>query len=106
LLSEHGKVFDDGVVARLAPSRYLLSPSSSHAFAVASMLEEWRQCEYPSLRVAMTNVTTAWATASVTGPHARAIVSGLDTDIDLAAAALPHMAIAEGRVGDVPARMM
>ena len=106
LLNEHGKVFDDGVVARLATERYLLSPSSSHAVPVAALLEEWRQCEYPSLRVALTHATTAWATVSVTGPHARAIVTGLDTDVDLAAAALPHMAIAEGHVGGVPARIM
>ena len=106
LLNEHGKVFDDGVVARLAPERFLLSPSSSHVLQVAALLEEWRQCEYPSLRVAMTNVTTAWATVSVTGPNARAIVTGLDTDIDLSAKALPHMAVAEGRVGGVPARVM
>ena len=106
LLSEHGKVFDDGVVARIAPERYLLSPSSSHALPVAGMLEEWRQCEYPSLRVSITNVTTAWATVSVTGPHARAIITGLDTDIDLGPEALPHMAVAEGHVGGVPARVM
>jgi sarcosine oxidase subunit alpha len=106
LLNEHGKVFDDGVVARLAPHRFLLSPSSSHAFPAAALLEEWRQCEYPSLRVATTHVTTAWATVSVTGPSARAIVTGLDTDIDLGAGALPHMAVAEGHVGGVSARVM
>ena len=105
LLSEHGKVFDDGVVARLAAHRYLLSPSSSHAAAVASTLEEWRQCEYPHLRVGIVDVTSAWATVAVTGPAARAIAEGLATDIDLGAAALPHMAVAEGWVGGVPARV-
>jgi sarcosine oxidase subunit alpha len=106
LLSEHGKVFDDGVVARLTPERYLLSPSSSHTLPVAALLEEWRQCEYPSLRVAISNVTAAWATVSVTGPLARAVVAGLDTDIGLDATALPHMAIAEGTLGGVPARIL
>jgi sarcosine oxidase subunit alpha len=106
LLNEHGKVFDDGVVARLGAEGYLLSPSSSHAFAVAALLEEWRQCEYPSLRVVITNVTAAWATVAITGPQARAIVCDLDTDIDLSTAALPHMGVAEGHVGGVAARIM
>ena len=105
LLSEHGKVFDDGVVARLAEHRFLLSPSSSHATAVAALLEEWRQCEYPHLRVGIVDVSSAWATVSVSGPNARAVVEGLETGIDLSTAALPHMAIAEGRVGGVPARI-
>jgi sarcosine oxidase subunit alpha len=105
LLSENGKVFDDGVVARLAEDRYLLSPSSSHAAAVAAALEEWRQCEYSAMRVAIANVTTAWATFAVTGPRARAVVERLDADIDLSAAALPHMSLVGGRIGGIPARI-
>jgi sarcosine oxidase subunit alpha len=105
LLSENGKLFDDGVVARLAEDRYLLSPSSSHATAVAAALEEWRQCEYSAMRVTIGNVTSAWATVAVTGPRARAVVGRLDTDIELSAATLPHMSLAIGHVGGVPARI-
>jgi sarcosine oxidase subunit alpha len=105
LLSENGKLFDDGVVARLAEDRYLLSPSSSHAAAVAAALEEWRQCEYLGMRVAITNVTSAWATFAVTGPRARTIVERLDTDIDVSVPALPHMSLAAGSIGGVPARI-
>ncbi len=105
LLSETGKVYDDGVVARLADDRYLLSPSSSHAAGVHAMLEEWLQCEYLGMRVAISNVTTAWATFAVTGPRARDVVGRLDTEIDLADAALPHMAVREGRIGGVPGRI-
>ncbi len=96
LLSETGKVYDDGVVARLAEDRYLLSPSSSHAAGVHAMLEEWLQCEYLGMRVAISNVTTSWATFAVTGPRAREVVARLDTDIDISDAALPHMAVREG----------
>src|SRR5690606_23503206 len=62
MLRETGVVFDDGVVARLAPDRYLLSPSSSHTDGVLSMLEEWHQGEWPELKVYFHNVTQAWAT--------------------------------------------
>lgn len=106
LLSENGKLFDDGVVARLAEDRYLLSPSSSHAAAVAAALEEWRQCEYSSMRVSIANVTSAWATFAVTGPRARTIVGRLDTDIDVSPATMPHMSLAGGNVGGVPARIV
>ena len=105
LLSETGKVYDDGVVARLAEDRYLLSPSSSHAAGVHAMLEEWLQCEYLGMRVAINNVTTAWTTFAVTGPRARDVVAKLDTDIDIADASLPHMAVREGHIGGVPGRI-
>jgi sarcosine oxidase subunit alpha len=105
LLSENGKLFDDGVVARLAEDRYLLSPSSSHAAAVAAALEEWRQCEYSGMRVSIANVTSAWATFAVTGPRARTIIERLDTGIDVSTSALPHMSLAAGSIGGVPARI-
>ncbi len=102
ILRETGIVLDDGVVARLAPDRYLLSPSSSHAAAVLAMLEAWRQTEYPEMRVAFHDATAAWATVSVSGPRSREIVAALGTDIDLF---MPHMTLAEGRIAGVPGRI-
>lgn len=103
LLRESGIVYDDGVIARLAPDRYLLSPSSSHTAGVLAMLELWHQTEYPHLDVAFHDVTAAWATFALCGPRAPAILATLQTDIDLAA--LPHMAISEGHLLGVPARI-
>jgi sarcosine oxidase subunit alpha len=105
LLAEKGTVFDDGVVARLAPDRYLLSPSSSHSDGVMSLLEEWHQGEWPELKVFFHNVTQAWATLAISGPRAREVMAKLATDIDLSDAALPHMALAEGRIEGVTARV-
>ena len=105
LLRESGIVYDDGVIARLSPERYLLSPSSSHTAGVLAMLEQWRQTEYPAMRVAFHDVTASWATFAVCGPRVRAILATLETDIDLSDAALPHMALAEGRVFGLPARI-
>ncbi|MGY8712182.1 sarcosine oxidase subunit alpha, partial [Bradyrhizobium sp. 18BD] len=61
MLNENGIVFDDGVFARLAPGHFLVGTTSSHAGAIADMLIEWLQCEWTDLRVAVENVTTAWA---------------------------------------------
>jgi sarcosine oxidase subunit alpha len=104
LLRETGIVFDDGVVARLSPTRFLLSPSSSHTAGVVAMLEAWRQTEYPALRVAIHDTTAAWATYAVSGPRARDVLAPL-TEIDLAPAALPHMALAHGAIGGVAGRV-
>lgn len=105
LLREAGTVYDDGVVARLAPDRYLLSPSSSHTAGVLATLEAWRQTEYPTMRVAFHDCTAAWATFSVCGPRSRAIVAGVAPDADLSDVALPHMALIEAAVAGVPGRI-
>jgi sarcosine oxidase subunit alpha len=101
LLRETGIVFDDGVVARLGPERYLLSPSSGHTAGVLAMLEAWRQTEYPAMRVAFHDATSAWATFALSGAEAARVLAPL-TDLDLA---LPHMALAEARVLGVPGRI-
>ncbi|HEY1723180.1 MAG TPA: sarcosine oxidase subunit alpha family protein [Magnetospirillaceae bacterium] len=105
LLQETGIVYDDGVVARLASDRYLLSPSSSHTTGVLSILELWHQTEYPQLRVWFHDVTNAWATFAVSGPRSRDIVERLSTDIDVSDAALPHMTLARGMIEGVPGRI-
>ena len=103
LLRESGIVYDDGVIARLAQDRYLLSPSSSHTAGVLAMLEQWHQTEYPTMRVAFHDVTAAWATFALCGPKVMEMLAQIPTDIDFGA--LPHMAIASGTVMGVPARV-
>jgi sarcosine oxidase subunit alpha len=105
MLSEHGVVFDDGVFARIAENHFLVGTTSGHAAAIADMFNEWLQCEWPHLRVMVENVTTAWAVMNVAGPDARAVLSDIGTDIDLAPDAFPHMTYREGRIGGVPARI-
>ncbi len=105
VLRENGNVFDDGVVARLAEDRFLLSPSSSHVEGMRAMIEEWHQAEWPQLKVFHHDVSQAWATLAVSGPRALEVVSRLRTSIDLSDAALPHMALAEGELEGVAARV-
>jgi sarcosine oxidase subunit alpha len=104
LLREAGIVYDDGVVARLGPQRYLLSPSSSHTAGVLAMLEAWRQTEYPAMDVAFHDVTGGWATFAVSGPRSREVLAPL-TDIDLSPEALPHMALSSGSILGVAGRI-
>src|SRR5256886_8130923 len=69
-----------------------------------SMMEDYLQTEWSDLKVWLTSTTEQWAVVAVQGPKARAVLAGL-VDIDLAAAALPHMSVALGRISGVPMRL-
>ncbi len=43
MLSENGIVIDDGVFARLADERYLVSTTTAHADHITAWLEQWHQ---------------------------------------------------------------
>jgi sarcosine oxidase subunit alpha len=98
MLREAGTIFDDGTVAMLTPDHLLITTTSGNAGRVAAWLEEWHQCEWPNLRLAILPVTDQWATVSLAGPHARTILSRLGTDIDLSNAAFPHLEMRAGRL--------
>jgi sarcosine oxidase, subunit alpha len=104
LLRDDGFVYDDGVVARLAADRFHVTTTTGGAPRVLAMMEDYLQTEWPELSVWLTSTTEQWAVIAVQGPNARAVLEGL-TDIDLSAAALPHMSVAIGRVCGVPARL-
>jgi sarcosine oxidase, subunit alpha len=99
-----GMVFDDGVVMRIGEERYLCTTTTGNAARVLDHMEEWLQTEWPELRVWLTSVTEQWATVAVAGPDARELLAPL-TGIPLDNDSLPFMAIAEGEVAGIPARV-
>ena len=105
MLRETGVLFDDGTVVGLAPDHLIVTTTSGNAGRVHQWLEEWHQCEWPDLSVAITPVTEQWATVSLAGPDARTILLKLDTDIDLSAQAFPHIALRQGTLLGLPARI-
>jgi sarcosine oxidase, subunit alpha len=105
LLNEAGFVMDDGVVARLAPDRYHVTTTTGGAASVLHHMEDYRQTEFPELRVWLTSVTEQWAVIAVQGPLARQVIAPLITDTDLAPDAMPHMSVREGHVCGIPARL-
>jgi sarcosine oxidase subunit alpha len=105
MLRESGIIFDDGTVVMLAPDRLLITTTSGNAGRVHAWLEEWHQCEWPDLRVAIIPVTDQWATLSLTGPKAREILSALPSEFDLSNAAFSHLGMREGRLLEYPARI-
>jgi sarcosine oxidase subunit alpha len=105
LLNELGVIIDDGVVARLAPDRFLLQTTSAGAERTLAWLEAWLQGDWPELEVLVAPVTASWAVLTVTGPLARAVLAGAGVDFALDSAAFPHMSLREGVVAGVPARV-
>ena len=101
-----GMVRDDGVCARLATDRYLVTTTSGNADSTLAWLEEWLQTEWPELRVHCTPVTEHWATISVVGPRARDVLAELSPDVDLAADAFEFMGLRHGHVAGVSAMVL
>jgi sarcosine oxidase, subunit alpha len=105
MLREDGFVLDDGVVGRLARDRFHVTTTTGGAASVLNMMEDYLQTEWPDLQVWLTSVTEQWAVIAVQGPKAREVLAPLVEGIDLAASALPHMALAEGRICGVKTRL-
>lgn len=105
MLHEDGMIFDDGVTTRIGENHFLMTTTSGNAAAVLGWLEEWLQTEWPDLKVFCNSVTEAWATLSLCGPKARDLLSEFTDDIDLSADAFPFMAMKEGTIGGIPARV-
>ena len=105
LLRETGIVYDDGVVARLAPDRYLLSPSSSHTQGVLALLEAVAADRVPD--AARGDARHHRGLGHLRGRRRRARAScwRRSTDIDISHAALPHMALAHGNICGVAGRI-
>jgi sarcosine oxidase subunit alpha len=99
-----GMVFDDGVVMRVGEQRYVCTTTTGNAAPVLAWMEEWLQTEWPVLRVWLTSVTEQWTTVAVVGPDARVLL-GRVTAIPLDVESFPFMAIREGDVAGIPARV-
>jgi len=105
MLSDDGLILDDGVSFRLGPDHYLMSTSTGNADEVFRHMTHFLQVERPHWRVRITPVTTFWANATICGPSARALLESLGTDIDLSPQAFPFMALRQGTVAGLQARV-
>jgi heterotetrameric sarcosine oxidase alpha subunit len=108
MLREDGFVFDDGTVARLARSHFLLTTTTANAGRVLRHLDFCARVLRPELAVAVEPVTEQWAQFAVAGPQARAILQRLvDDAAAVSAEALPFMGMTETRLrsGAIAARV-
>jgi sarcosine oxidase subunit alpha len=90
------------VVARLDKDRFHVTTTTGGAPRVLALMEDYRQTEWPDLKVWLTSTTEQWAVIAVQGPNSRRVLEPLVSDIDLSAAAFPHMSVARGKISGVP----
>ncbi len=102
LLREDGFVYDDGVVARTGADRFHVTTTTGGAPRVLALMEDYRQTEWPQLKVWLTSTTEQWAVIAVQGPNARRVLETLVQGIDIGAAAWPHMSVGRGSICGVP----
>ncbi len=103
LLTETGKVMDDGIIARLGEDEYFVTSSTGNAELVEEWLKWWQVTG--SLKVSVTNITSGLAAINVAGPSSRKLLSKL-VDIDLSNEASPYMSCSRANVAGVPAIML
>jgi sarcosine oxidase subunit alpha len=94
LLGEDGFIRDDGIIARLATDRFHVTTTTGGGAFVLQHMEEYRQTEFPALRVWLTSVTEQWAVISVQGPKADDVLASFIPDVDLGK--MPHMSVRQG----------
>jgi sarcosine oxidase, subunit alpha len=105
LCREDGFVYDDGVIARLAEDRFHVTTTTGGAARVYAFMEDYLQTEWSDLSVWLTSITEQYSVIAVQGPNARRVLEPLLAGVDLSAAAMPHMAVAEGTILGVPMRL-
>jgi len=100
---EAGILIEDGLVARLAEDRYYVTATTT---GVASFFQEMQRWAILwGSNVVLVNATGHWSAMNLAGPRAREVLAGL-TAIDLAPAAFPYLAVREGTVAGVTARLL
>lgn len=103
MCDESGVIIDDGVVARLDTEHFYFTTTTSGAASVYRELSRlntlWR------LDCGLVNLTGAMAAMNLAGPKARAVLATL-TDSDMSDAAFPYLAVREGSIGGIAARML
>ena len=103
LLSEAGKILDDGIIARIGNDEYLVTSSSGNAELVENLLKWWQSTG--SFDLSITNMTSGLAAVNVAGPKSREFLSHL-VDIDISNEAAPYMSCSKATVAGVPAFML
>ncbi len=105
LLRDDGFIYDDGVVARIAEDRFHVTTTTGGAARVLAMMEDYLQTEWTDLSVWLTSTSEQWSVIALQGPRARQVLEALVQEVDLSAAALPHMGAATGRICGIPMRL-
>jgi heterotetrameric sarcosine oxidase alpha subunit len=107
LLREDGMVLDDGLLVRLATSRFLLTASTHGAATVLAHLQYHIATSPTRLEVCCADVTEAWGVIVVSGPRSRELLCEvLPGALAGEAARLAHLASVPGEWRGRPLRVL
>ena len=106
MLTDDGRILDDGVAFRIGEHEFLLSMSTGHAPLVNRHISKFLAVDRPAWNVRVTDLTCQWMNATLCGPLAREILEAMGTDIELSNEAFPFMTLREGVVAGLPARVV
>jgi sarcosine oxidase subunit alpha len=106
MLREDGRIFDDGVVFRLADDRFHLTCTTGGAGAVYQHIEHALQVLWPELEAYATPVSEEWFAAAIAGPKARDYLAAIAPGLDVSNEGLPMMRLAGTEIAGVPVRVM
>jgi len=106
LLNENGIVVDDGIVARLGECHYWVNTTSAGVERTTAAFEEWLQCEYTTLKVFVTPVTSRWGNVTVAGPRAWELLAAAGFAPEFAPQSMKHMTLKPGSLDGVPLRVL
>ena len=103
MCDESGVVTDEGVIAHLEQNVYYFTTTTSGAANVyremSRLNAEW------GLQCGIINLTGSYASVNLAGPDSRAVLGPL-CDADLSSAAFPYLAVRQGMIAGIPARIM
>lgn len=104
MTNEHGVVIDDGVCARFADNHYYVTATTSGVDRIYQQMLKWNA--QWRLDVDIANVTAALAAVNLAGPQARKVLAKLCSDLDLSAEGFPYLAVRQGTVAGIKARLL
>jgi sarcosine oxidase subunit alpha len=97
MLREDGYVYDDGIVACLAPERFHVTTTTGGAARVLAYMEDYLQTEWSELQVYLTSITEQYAVIAVQGPKTERLVPEINN--------LRHMGVAVASFEGLPCRL-
>jgi sarcosine oxidase subunit alpha len=103
MLSDAGRITDDGTVCRIDDDTFYVTTTSSGATAVEGQMNWWLAAWDLDARI--TDVTQGVAAMNLAGPNARVILSEL-TEIDCSNEGFKYLDAKHAMVADVPALVL
>jgi sarcosine oxidase subunit alpha len=103
MLSDAGRITDDGTVCRIDEDSFYVTTTSSGAAAVEQQMNWWLAAWGLDARI--TDVTQGMAAMNLAGPNARVILSEL-TEIDCSNDGFKYLDAKQTMVADVPALVL